>query len=110
MYFSEVGKGIFRNKKKGSMRKISFPIAIILIGILVVIRILFTIIVGICYKIQKSLFNLLFKRKWSNSLESYNVTFMKILIINCNGFAILIISINFGKFSIIDNLRDSILI
>jgi hypothetical protein len=45
----------YRKKKRGLMKSIFFPIAIILIGIMFAIRILLTIIINLCYKIQKSL-------------------------------------------------------
>lgn len=55
MFNSEIRKRIYGNKTSGLMKSIFFPIAIILIGILFAIRILLTIIIKVCYKIQKSL-------------------------------------------------------
>lgn len=54
MLSSEIRKRFF-GKKRGLMKNIFFPIAIILLGILFALRILFTFIIKVCYKIQKSL-------------------------------------------------------
>ncbi len=55
MFSSKIRKKFYGNKKRGLLRSIFFPIALILIGILFAIRILLTILIKLCYKIQKSL-------------------------------------------------------
>lgn len=58
MHISKIRINLYTYKYRGSLRGILFPIAILLIGIMITIRFLMIIIIKICNKIQKSLLKL----------------------------------------------------